>query len=135
MKEGWLNKKRFWRIVWSFTDSHILNNKVCLNKICIVQANINILKYSNITLQSLVTKHISLLFRWKNFNCCLYADLMCLCQIIHSRLDIRFCLGGSCSQCQTMDCGLLCKQAMNPHFDAVHEVVYDSQKVGTFKAT
>ena len=60
------------------------------------------------------------------------ADLMCLCQITQYWI-CDFALEEYAPNVKRWveDC----KQALNPQFDTVHEVVYECRKAGTFKTT
>ena len=85
-------------------------------------------KYSNIT----ITFYNILIFYFCSGEEISIADLMCLCQITQYWIS-DFAIEDHAPNVKRWieDC----KQALNPHFDAVHEVVYDCRKAGTFKAT
>ena len=60
------------------------------------------------------------------------ADLMCLCQITQYWIsDFNLEDHGANVKRWVEDC----RKALNPHFDKVHQVVYDCRKAGTFKTT
>ena len=60
------------------------------------------------------------------------ADLMCLCQITQYWIsDFNLEDHGANVKRWVEDC----QKTLNPHFDKVHQVVYDCRKAGTFKTT